>query len=285
MKIDWNKCGFVFMWISAVLTAVMVLLILLFLYGDAKNFFESYSLTDFLLGSVWKPSDEKFGILPMILGTFLTTLLALILALPAGLMAVIYGKYYAPRRIRLVFETLVGIMASIPSIVYGLFALSWLTKVVKQMFGGTGFSLLTAGLLLAIMVLPTVMTLYSSELDSIPEEYYMCAVALGETKTRSVLKCILPLSSYGIFSAGISALGRAVGETMAVLLIVGNTAVFPDSLAGGVRTLTTNISLEMGYATGLHRQALIACGMVLLIMILVLELLIFQMKRKWIHEK
>ena len=273
------------MWLSTLFTAAMIAVIFVFLYNDAADFFKEYSVWQFLSGTRWKPSAGEYGVLPMLLGSIITTVLSLLVALPIGLSAVLYCKYYAPGWLQKIFRSLVGVLAAIPSIVYGLFGLSFLAPLVQKLAGGTGFSVITTALLLSFMILPTVMTLYDSELDALPKEYYICARALGESRERSVLQCVVPMSSYGIFSAGVSALGRSVGETMAVLMIAGNVAQIPSSLAGGVRTLTTNISLEMGYATGMHRQALIACGWLLLVMILILELLIFQLKRKFLNEK
>ncbi len=280
-----ERLGFFLMWLCVLFTAAMIFVIFAFLYNNAGEFFEEYSFWEFLIGRRWKPSSGQFGILPMILGSVLTTSLSLGLALPLGIMSVWFIHFYAPRWLRNVLDFFVNIMAAIPSVVFGLFGLSVLGPVIKILFGGTGFSVITVSVLLAIMILPTVMTLYSSELSSIPQEYYASALALGESRERSIVKCIFPLSSYGAFSAGVLALGRSVGETMAVLMVAGNVPQLPFDLREGVRTLTTNISLEMGYAVGVHRSALIACGLVLLVIVLLLELFVFWMKRKIVCEK
>lgn len=280
-----DRLGLGVMWLCALFTAGMIIVIFIFLYSGASDFLAEYSLQDFLFGTRWKPSAGQYGILPMLAGSAVTTLLSLLIAMPLGLGSVLFIHYYAPTGVRKVLDFTVGIMAGIPSVVYGLFGLSVLGPAVRYLFGGTGFSVLTTALLLALMILPTVMTLYGQELQALPSEYYAGALALGESRERSIVKCILPLSSYGIFSSGVLALGRSLGETMAVLMVAGNTAKFPALLTEGVRTLTTNISLEMGYATGQHRAALIACGLVLLVFILILEMVIFWMKRKFVREK
>lgn len=285
MKEIFNRFGFVMMWISAIFTAMMIAVIFVFLYNDAMEFLQQYSFVDFLFGLRWKPSAQEYGVLPMLIGSFVTTFLAWILAVPIGISAVLYCKYYAANLIKKLFRFTVGVLALIPSIVYGLFGLLVIAPLTSSVFGGTGFSVISTSLLLALMILPTVMTLYWSEIDAMPKEYYICALALGESKERSIVKCVVPLSSYGIFSAGVSALGRAIGETMAVLMVAGNVAKIPTSITDGIRTLTTNISLEMGYATGEHRKALIACGWLLLLLILLLELYIFRLKRKFIYAK
>ena len=280
-----ERLGFFLMWSCVLFTAAMIFVIFWFLYNNAGAFFEEYSIWKFIFGTRWKPGAGQYGILPMILGSILTTSISLAIALPLGVVSVWFIKYYLPCRLQNILIFLVNIMAGIPSVVFGLFALQVLVPAVKIIFGGTGFSVITVSILLAVMILPTVMTLYGSELSALPKEYYSSALALGESKERSIVKCIFPLSSYGVFSAGVLALGRSVGETMAVLMIAGNAPQFPLDLREGVRTLTTNISLEMGYAVGVHRSALIACGLVLLIIVLLLELFVFLMKRKMVHEK
>ncbi len=280
-----QQIGFVMMWLCALFTATMIFVIFAFLYNNAREFFSEHSLVEFLFGTRWKPSADEYGILPMILGSILTTVLSLGIALPLGVFSVWYIHYYTSRRLQEMLNFFVNIMAAIPSVVYGLFALRVLGPATRVLFGGTGFSVITVGLLLALMILPTVITLYSSELAAIPGEYFSSALALGESRERSIVKCVFPMSTYGIFSAGVLALGRSVGETMAVLMIAGNVAQIPRSLTQGVRTLTTNISLEMGYAVGVHRSALIACGLILLVMVLMIELFVFWMKRKIINEK
>lgn len=280
-----SRIGFTLMWLCTLFTAAMILVIFLFLYDNTADFFKGYPLRSFLLGSRWKPSAGEYGILPMIVGSLLTTGLSLLIAMPVGVVSVWLIHYYLPGRVRKCVEFFISIMAAVPSVVYGLFGLSILAPTVSRVFGGTGFSIVTTVWLLVLMILPTIMTLYSGEIAAIHPEYFLGALALGESKERSIVKCILPLSSYGVFSASVSALGRAVGETMAVLMVAGNVAALPQSLTEGVRTLTTNISLEMGYATGEHRAALIACGLILLCIVLFLELLIFWMKRKIVREK
>lgn len=280
-----ERIGFILMWICTLFTATMIFVIFAFLYSNAADFFDEHSLKEFLLGINWKPSADEYGILPMIFGSVLTTTISLGIALPLGVLSVWFIHYYLPKRLQNVFDFIVNIMAAIPSVVYGLFGIKVLAPTVSKVFGGSGYSVITVGILLSLMILPTVMTLYLSELSALPNEYYISALALGESRERSIIKCVFPLSRYGIFSAGILALGRSIGETMAVLMVAGNVAKIPLRLTEGIRTLTTNISLEMGYAVGLHRSALIACGLVLLVMVLLLELLVFRINRKIVYEK
>ncbi len=285
MKGKRERFGFVLMWFCALFTAVMIFVIFAFLYSNARDFFSGHSLVDFLFGTRWKPSADEYGILPMIMGSIITTTLSLSIALPLGVFSVWFIHYYMPNWLQKATDFFVNIMAAIPSVVYGIFGLRVIGPITKFLVGGTGFSVITVALLLAIMILPTIITLYSSELSALPKEYFSSALALGESKERSIVKCVFPLSSYGVFSAGVLALGRSVGETMAVLMVAGNVAKMPWQITQGVRTLTTNISLEMGYAVGEHRSALIACGLVLLVFVLSIEFFVFWMKRRIIYEK
>lgn len=280
-----NRVGFILMWVCGIATALLILCIFQFLYMDTKEFFKEYSFWDFVFQMKWKPTAGQYGLLPMIFGSVVTTVLAVLMALPLGVLSMLYIRYYCSVKIRQSFEFLIHVLAGIPSVVYGVFALVVLCPLIRNVFGGSGFSLLTTALLLSLMILPTIMTLYMSELSSIPTEYYANALALGESKEKSIIKCILPMSSYGIISSAILSIGRAIGETMAVLMIAGNSTVISGNWLEGIRTLTTNISLEMGYATGQHRMALIASGLILLIIILFLEMLLFLLKRKITHEK
>ena len=279
-----GRVGFVFMWGSGIGVSMLVLCIFIFLCRDALAFFDQYSFFEFLSGKVWRPEADVYGLAPMLFGSLITTLLALLIALPIGVFAVLAMQYYCGKRLRSAIEFFINVAAGIPSVVYGLFGLILLCPLTAKWVGGAGFSALSASVLLAIMILPTVMSLYYAEVASVVPEYYACALALGESSEKSIIKCVLPKTAYGILSAAILAVGRAIGETMAVLMVAGNISKINFDLTQGIRTLTTNIALEMGYASGTHRLALIASGFVLLCVVLLLEFVLYFLKRKMADE-
>ena len=227
-------------------------------------------------------TSENASLMPALINTVIMTFLSLLIAVPFGIFSAIFLVEYAKRGnkfvevIRLTTETLQGI----PSIVYGFFGLVVITPMIRNTFGGSGKNILTACILLGIMILPTIISVSESAIRAVPESYYEGALALGDTHERSVFKAVLPAAKSGILAAIILGIGRAIGETMAVIMIAGNHAVMPDSLLSGVRTLTSNIVLELGYATDLHREALIATGVVLFVFILIINLLFSVVKKK-----
>lgn len=231
-------------------------------------------------GRVWRPGQERFGILPMLLGSVYVTAGALVVGIPLGLLTAIYLFRDCPKGLYRFLKPAVSLLAGIPSIVFGFFGLLVLVPMIQRLTGSSGKGLLTASLLLGLMILPTMITLSESALRAVPDSCYEGSLALGATHERSIFCAVLPAAAPGVLSGVILGMGRAIGETMAVIMVAGNQAIFPTGLFRGLRTLTANIVLEMGYASGLHRQALIATGVVLLVFILIINVCFSLLKRR-----
>lgn len=261
---------------------IAILLIIYFIFSGGLPFIIEYGPLNFLFGTEWKPTSTpaSFGILPMILGSIVITIGAVILGVPIGVLTATYLAKFSNARLYTFMKPLVNLMAGIPSIIYGFFALQVIVPLMKDLVGGTGMNIITASILLGIMILPTIIGLSESSIRSVPDEYYEGSVALGATHERSVMTVVLPSAKSGILSSMILGIGRAIGETMAVILVAGNQTRIPDSITQGVRTMTTNIVMEMGYASGQHREALIATAVVLFIFILIINGLFMVVKRR-----
>lgn len=259
--------------ISAIMSIVSLVLIIVFMFANGLPVMSKYGFGEFLFGTVWRPtaSEPRFGLLPMILGSVYVTMGAALMGVPVGILTAVFMAEYCPEWLYKILKPAVSLMASIPSIVYGFFALQLLVPIIRENFGGNGYSMFTAMILLGIMILPTVIELSESALRAVPRTYYNGSVALGATHERTIFTVVIPAAQSGVLSSIVLGIGRAVGETMAVVLIAGNQPIVPDSLFRGVRTLTTNIVLEMSYASGDHRQALIATGVVLFVFILIIN--------------
>lgn len=262
----------------ACLSILCVALICLFLFANGLPAIAEIGPLKFLLGTRWKPSNDIYGIAPMILGSLYVTAGAILIGVPIGVLTSVYLARFAPKRVAKVLRPAVALMAGIPSIVYGFFGLVVMVPVMRLLFEG-GKSLLTAAILLGIMILPTIITVSESALRAVPNHYYEGALALGASHERSVFFTILPAARSGILAATVLGIGRAIGETMAVIMVAGNQAIIPESVLEGARTLTANIVLEMGYAADLHREALIATAVVLFVFILMINLLLSLLKR------
>ena len=267
---------------AAVFCVAAVGLICAFLFISGLPFFSRYSMVDFLTGSQWKPANDIFGILPMMVGTAYVTVGALLVGGPVGVLGGIYLTCFCPRRLMKPLGTLVGLMAGVPSIVYGFFGLTTLAPLIRDTLGGAGRGqcILTAALLLGMMILPTVLQLTASAVKAVPVSYYEGSLALGATQERSVFRASVPAARSGILAALVLAIGRAVGEAMAVKMVVGNQPRLTGDLLKGIRTLTSGIVLEMGYAADMHREALIAAGVVLFVLILLINALFSTLKRR-----
>ena len=265
---------------AACISIFAVILICVFLFANGVPGMAKIGVWDFLTGTKWKPGNDIYGILPMILGSVYVTAGALIIGVPAGLMTALFLSRFAGRRTAKLMKPAVELLAGIPSVVYGFFGLVVIVPLVRNLFGGSGSSLLTACLLLGMMILPTIITVSESALNAVPSSYYEGALALGATHERAVFSVVLPAAKSGVMAAIILGVGRAIGEAMAVVMVAGNRAVIPNSLVKGVRTLTSNIVMEMGYAADLHREALIATTVVLFVFILIINLLFSVIKRK-----
>ena len=258
--------------LSALVSIIAVALICIFLFKNGVAAIVEIGPMEFLLGTKWAPKQELFGVLPMIVGSIYVTVGAIVVGVPVGLLTAIFMARFCPAKLYKVFKPAVELLAGIPSIVYGFFGLVVIVPIIREIFGGGGKGILTASILLGIMILPTIIGVAESAIRAVPESYYEGALALGATKERSVFTAVLPAAKSGIFAGVILGIGRAIGETMAVVMIAGNQTIIPDEITDGVRTLTANVVLEMGYATGLHREALIATAVVLFVFILIINL-------------
>lgn len=266
--------------ICACVSILAVVLICVYLFASGVPAIGEIGVTDFLFGTKWKPSSGYYGIFPMIIGSILVTGIAVVIGVPIGILCAVFMSHYCPEKLYRFVKPAINLLAGIPSIVYGFFGLVVIVPIMKELFGGSGKSLLTAGILLGIMILPTVIKTTESSLNAVPKSYYEGALALGATHERSVFFASLPAAKSGILAAIILGVGRAIGETMAVILVAGNQTVIPKSITSGIRTLTSNIVMEMGYAGGLHREALIATGVVLFVFILIINLCFSALKRR-----
>ena len=269
--------------LSALAAILAVGLICVFLFAGGLPAMGKIGVFDFLLGTDWAPVDNppSFGILPMIVGSLYVTAGAIILGVPIGIFTAVFMAKVCPKPLYAFLKPSVNLLAGIPSVVYGFFGMVVLVPLVRNLFGGNGSSMLTASILLGIMILPTVIGVSESALRAVPEELYEGAVALGADHERAVFGVVLPAAKSGVMAAVVLGIGRAIGETMAVKMVAGNQAILrmPDEFLRGVRTLTANVVIEMGYAEGLHREALIATGVVLFVFILIINLLFSLLNR------
>lgn len=268
--------------IAALVSVLAVALICIFLFANGIPAMSKIGFFDFILGKTWAPTDvpASYGILPMIMGSIYITAGAIIVGVPIGILTAVFMARFCPPKLYKVLKPAVELLAGIPSVVYGFFGLIVLVPFVRNTFGGRGSSILTASLLLGIMILPTIIGVSESAIRAVPESYYEGALALGATKERSVYRAVVPAAKSGIMAAIVLGIGRAIGETMAVVLVAGNQDRMPTGILKGARTLTANIVLEMGYAAELHREALIATAVVLFVFILMINLLLSVIKRK-----
>ena len=263
------KCVF---HLTACVSIAAVVLICIFMFANGLPAIGKIGPLNFLLGEKWKPMNNIFGILPMIIGSIYVTAGAIIIGVPIAFFTSVYLAKFCNERLYKILKPAVELMAGIPSIVYGFFGLVVIVPVMQKVMGGSGKSVLTASVLLGIMILPTVIGVAESSIRAVPDSYYEGALALGATRERSVFFAVLPGAKSGILAGVVLGIGRAIGETMAVIMVAGNQPIIPKSLGMGVRTLTSNIVMEMGYATDLHREALIATAVVLFVLILIINL-------------
>lgn len=268
--------GAVFL-LSALTSILAVGLICLFLLVNGIPALQEIGLFNFLLGQEWSPVDTPaaFGILPMILGSLYVTAGAIVIGVPIGILTAVFLARVCPPPLYKVVKPGVELLAGIPSVVYGFFGMAVIVPF-------TGNSILSACILLGIMILPTIIGVAESAIRAVPEQYYEGALALGAGHYRSLFRVLLPAAKSGVFASVVLGVGRAIGETMAVIMVAGNQARMPVSLFNGVRTLTANIVMEMGYAAELHREALIATGIVLFVFILIINLSFSALKR-WVR--
>ena len=269
--------------LTACISILAVGLICIFLFVNGVPAMKEIGLFDFLLGKKWKPGNDLYGIFPMILGSIYVTAGAVLLGVPVGVLMAVFMARFCPKKIYKVLKPAVDLLAGIPSIIYGFFGMVIIVPLIRDtfsMFDGNGNSILAASILLAMMILPTIIGVSESAIRAVPESYYEGALALGATHEISVFKAMIPAAKSGILAGVVLGVGRAIGETMAVIMVAGNNARMPAGIFKGVRTLTANIVMEMGYATDLHREALIATGVVLFIFILIINLSFSVLKRR-----
>lgn len=272
---------------TALISIITILLICIFLFANGIPAIQKIGFTDFIFGTTWAPTNgnPSYGIFPMICGSIVITAGAILVGVPIGIFTAVFMARFCPKKMYSFLKTSSDLMAGIPSVVYGFFGLVILVPVVRTlrdtfMINTNGCSILTASVLLGIMILPTIVSVSESSIRAVTETYYEGARALGATHERSVFCVVVPAAKSGILAGVILGVGRAIGETMAVIMVAGNQARLPESIFSGIRTMTANIVIEMGYATGLHREALIATGMILFIFILVINLCFSMLKRK-----
>ena len=270
---------FVFL-LAATVSIAAVILICVFLFASGVPAIREIGVFNFLFGTTWRPANDLYGILPMIVGSIYVTAGALVIGVPVGVLTAIFMARFCPKWLYKIMKPAVNLMAGIPSVVYGFFGLVVLVPYIRDTFGGRGLSVLTASILLGLMILPTIISMSESSLRAVPQSYYEGGLALGASHERSVFFTVVPAAKSGIFASIILGVGRAIGVTMAVIMVAGNQTVIPEKITDGVRTLTTNIVMEMGYSTGLHREALIATAVVLFVFILIINLAFSLLKRR-----
>lgn len=292
MKKAWNEKfmqGVFF--IAACASVLAVALICVFLFANGIPAMKEIGFLQFLSGERWRPSNDIYGIFPMIVGSIYVTAGAILFGVPIGILTSIFMAKYCPKKIYPVLKGATELLAGIPSVVYGFFGLVVMVPMIRELgmalkragivkTAGDGNSMLTASILLGMMILPTIIGVTESAIRSVPNQYYEGALALGATHERSIFAVVLPAAKSGVVAGIVLGIGRAIGETMAVIMVAGNQARMPVSIMKGVRTMTANIVIEMGYATGLHREALIATAVVLFVFILIINLSVSLLNRR-----
>ena len=266
--------------LAACASILAVILICAFLFVNGIPTIGKIGLGNFVLGKIWMPKSGIFGIFPMIIGSIYVTAGAILVGVPVGILAAIYMAKFCNERVYKIVKPAVDLLAGIPSVVYGFFGLTVFVPLLRQLTGHDGSTMLTASVLLGIMILPTVAGVAEPALKSVPTSYYEGALALGATHERSVFGTVFPAAKSGVLAGVVLGIGRAIGETMAVIMVAGNQTWMPQGIFKGLRTMTANIVIEMGYATDLHREALIATGVVLFVFILIINLCVSALKRR-----
>ena len=265
---------------AAGISVLAVALICVFLFANGVPAIAQIGLPEFLFGTTWRPANDIYGIFPMIVGSIYVTAGAILVGVPTGLLCAIFLSRFASGKIAAALKPGVELLAGIPSVVYGFFGLVLIVPFIRSNMPGNGLSLVAAAVLLGIMILPTIITVAQSALDAVPKKYYEGALALGADHERSVFRVVVPAATSGIMAGVVLGVGRAIGETMAVIMVAGNQPIIPESIFSGVRTMTANIVLEMGYAADLHRGALVATGVVLFVFILLITMLFNVIKKR-----
>ncbi|MBQ9991831.1 MAG: phosphate ABC transporter permease subunit PstC [Firmicutes bacterium] len=266
--------------LAACISILAVLLICGFLFANGIPAMSEIGFLKFLTGTVWNPESGEFGILPMIVGSLYVTAGAVLLGVPLGILTAVFMSHFCGAKLYRLASPLLSLLAGIPSVVYGFFGLMVIVPLIRNMFGGSGTSMLAACIVLGIMILPTVVSVSEAALRAVPKQIYEGSLALGATHERTVFATVLPAARSGVSAAVILGIGRAIGETMALVMVAGNQPIMPQGLLKGLRTMTANIVIEMGYAADLHRGALIATGVVLFVFILIINLCFSALQRR-----
>ena len=276
--------------IAACASVLAVALICIFLFANGLPGMKEIGFIKFLTGTTWRPNNDLYGIFPMIIGSIYITAGAVLFGVPIGILTAVFMAKYCPKIIYKPLKSATELLAGIPSVIYGFFGLVVLVPFIRDTgrsmgFSGNGSSILTASLLLGMMILPTIIGLTESAIRAVPDQYYEGSLALGATHERSIFKVIIPAAKSGVIAGIVLGIGRAIGETMAVIMVAGNQARMPAGILKGIRTMTANIVIEMGYATGLHREALIATGVVLFVFILIINFSVTLLNRRSGNDK
>lgn len=267
--------------LCACISIAAVIMICIFMLANGVPAMKEVGPIKFLFGTVWKPKQGLFGIGPMIIGSIYVTAGAMAVGVPIGLLTAVFLAKYCPEKLYKIIKPIINLMAGIPSIIYGFFGLMVIIPAIQNIFGTSGKGILAASILLGMMILPTIINTSESSIRAVPDSYFEGALALGATKERSIFCTVIPAAKSGVMSGIILGMGRAVGETMAVVMVAGNQAIIPDGILSGTRTLTSNIVLEMAYAPqGIHRNSLIATAVVLFVFILVINICFSILNRK-----
>ena len=283
---DWKEKGMQGVFCLAACASVLaVALICIFLFANGIPAMSEIGIFDFLLGEEWRPSNNIYGILPMIMGSIYVTAGAIVIGVPIGIFTSVFMAHYCPKKIYPFLKSATELLAGIPSVVYGFFGLVVIVPMIRnytaaQGIGGNGQTMLTASIILGIMILPTIIGVTESAMRSVPDQYYEGSLALGATKERTIFRIVIPAAKSGVIAGIVLGIGRAIGETMAVIMVAGNQPRMPQGILEGVRTMTTNIVMEMGYAADLHREALIATAVVLFVFILIINACVSLLNRR-----
>lgn len=281
--------------IAACTSVLAVALICVFLFANGVPAMKEIGFLKFLTGTTWRPKNDIYGIFPMILGSIYVTAGAILIGVPIGILTSVFMAKYCPKSIYSGLKAATELLAGIPSVIYGFFGLVVMVPAIREIGrvlkkadiiekAGNGSSILTASLLLGMMILPTIIGVTESAIRAVPSQYYEGSLALGATHEQSIFKVVLPAAKSGVIAGIVLGIGRAIGETMAVIMVAGNQARLPKGIFQGVRTMTANIVLEMGYAAGLHREALIATAVVLFVFILIINFSVALLNRRSEHE-
>lgn len=258
----------------AALFVIIIAIITIFIFARGVPVLLKIGLGDFLFNTDWRPTSGSFGIGTMLVGSLVVTSASLLWAVPLGILTAIFMAEVAPPRASRLLGNLVELLAGIPSVVYGFVGLVLIVPFIRNYLGGNGLSVLAGAIILGIMILPTIINISRDAIRAVPKEYKEGSLALGATHYQSIRRVILPAARSGIITAVVLGMGRAIGETMAVVMVTGNSPVIPSGILSPVRTMTSNIVLEMGYAAGDHQAALFATGVVLFVFIVILNVMV-----------